>query len=383
MALRLAHIVTKMELGGAQKNVLDILSLLDRTRYELFLVTSPGLLSQEAGRIKGVRVFFSFFLTRLPNPLYDCCAFVALFFFFRRHKIQVVHTHSSKAGIIGRWAAKCAGVRLIAHTVHGWGFRDYQKDFFNELYIFLERLTARVTNFLIVVTQSDLSRGLAHRIGSQEQYRLVPYGLSRDSLERDESRESELKDLLGLDGVPVITMIACLKPQKNPLDFIKMAARLKNSLPGAKFLLVGDGVLRPLVEKEAHRMGLGESFFLLGWRRDIPSVLAVSDVLVLTSLWEGLPFALLEAMSFSKPVVAYDVCGLSELVRDGFNGFLVVPGDVEALSQRVLRLLTDIPLRRQMGLFAQHTVSVPRYTQKAMLDSYQRLYDSGPGLLTG
>ena len=173
MAIRILHIVTKLELGGAQRNVLDILSGLDQKRFEIHLISSKGLLNDEARAIPHLHLTLLPFLRRPPNPIFDLWAFLVLVSYMKRNKIQIVHTHSSKAGILGRWAARLAGVPVIIHSVHGWGFHDYLKSFLNDFFIFLERVTARITTKLIAVSENDIRKGLDLRIGSQNQYLLV------------------------------------------------------------------------------------------------------------------------------------------------------------------------------------------------------------------
>lgn len=373
MAIRILYIITKLELGGAQKNVLDILNRLDEQEFEAHLIASGGPLSADARRACS-RTRIVRYLRRALDPFFDLVAFFCLARYMRRHKIQIVHTHSSKAGILGRWAAAWAGVPVIIHTVHGWGFHDYVKSFFNDLYIFLERKTARFTHALIAVTQYDIHKGLEHGIGEPGQYVLIRCGTDAPVLKNADVYRSKRRQLgLAQDDL-VAVMVACFKPQKNPLDFVLAAARIVESCPRAKFLLIGDGVLRTRLEREIENRGLQESVFILGWRRDVEDILPVADVLVQTSLWEGLPLAILEAMRFARPVVAYDVCGLNEAVSDGVSGFLVPAKDTEALSEKVLLLFSDEALRFRMGRFGQHMMSQESFSLDGMMERLEGLY---------
>ncbi|MFH0940852.1 MAG: glycosyltransferase family 4 protein [Candidatus Omnitrophota bacterium] len=375
MKLKILHIITRLELGGAQKNVLAILSNLPQDKYEIHLLTSPGPLEYEARSIPGLRLKLLLFLRRRPNLILDILAFFSIVSYIRINKIDIVHTHSSKAGILGRWAAKTAGVKVIFHTIHGWGFHDYLKSFFNDLYIFLERLTAKITVKLIAVTESDIQKGLDNGIGAEKQYCLIRYGVDRDSFKTIDPQEVlSLKNLLGLKEEKVVGMVACLKPQKNPLDFIRCARLIANDNPGVKFLLAGDGILRPQVEREIRKNNLSEDVFLLGWRRDISAVMSILDVLVLTSLWEGSPLVFLEAMCLSKPIVAYDICGASELVKDNVNGFLVRPRDTEGLAQKVNLLLENREVCDRMKKFASVVIGRKDLSLDSMIGSLEKLY---------
>jgi len=377
MPLKVLHIITQLELGGAQKNVLAILAGLPQDKYEVHLLTSRGLLEDEARAIPGLHMKLLPFLRRRPNPIFDTLAFFSMVSYIKMNKIDIVHTHSSKAGILGRWAAKAAGVKFIFHTIHGWGFHDFLKSFFNDLYIFLEHLTAKITVKLIAVTESDVQKGLDNGIGVEKQYCLIRYGVDRDSFKNMNPQEAlGLKNILGIRDEKVVGMVACLKPQKNPLDFIRCARLIANDNPGVKFLLVGDGILRPQVEREIQKNNLSEDLFLLGWRRDIGAVMSILDVLVLTSLWEGSPLVFLEAMCLSKPIVAYDICGASELIKDNVNGFLVRPKDTEGLAQKVNLLLENHEVCDRMKKFASVVIGRKDFSLNFMIKSLEKLYDS-------
>ncbi|OIO36575.1 MAG: hypothetical protein AUJ74_01735 [Candidatus Omnitrophica bacterium CG1_02_44_16] len=377
MPLKVLHIITRLELGGAQKNVLAMLANLPQDKYEIHLIASPGPLEDEARAIPGLRLKLLPFLRRRPNPVLDMLAFFYMVSYIRINKIDIVHTHSSKAGILGRFAARAAGVKVVFHTIHGWGFHDYLRSFFNDLYIILERLSAKITLKLIAVTESDIQKGLDNGIGIEKQYCLIRYGIDRDSFKSIGPWEAlNLKNFLGLKEEKVVGMVACLKPQKNPLDFVRCARLIANVDPRVKFLLAGDGILRPQVEREIKRNDLSEDFFLLGWRRDIKAVISIIDVLVLTSLWEGSPLVFLEAMCLSKPIVAYDICGASELVKDNVNGFLVLPKDTEGLALKVNLLLENREVCDRMKKFASIVISREDLSLKFMIESLDKLYSS-------
>ncbi len=374
MPLKVLHVITQLELGGAQKNVLSILSGLHRDKYEIHLISSPGLLEEEARSIPGLHLRLLSFLKRSPSPILDILAFLYLAAYMKKNRIDIVHTHSSKAGILGRWAARLAGVKVIIHTVHGWGFHDYFKSPLNDFYILLEKGTAKITTRLIAVTQNDIRQGLERGIGVVGQYVLIRCGIDKASLNIDERVVLDLRASLGLGDEKVVGMIACLKPQKNPLDLVRCAELVHCKHPDVKFLHVGDGLLRSKVALEIENRGLTEHFILLGWRKDVSLILPLFDVLVLTSLWEGLPIVFLEAMAFAKPIVAYDVSGLDEAVQDGVNGFLVPPKDVEQLAEKVDLLLEDGAMRSRMGQFSRVILDTNDFTLKTMVGRIETLY---------
>jgi hypothetical protein len=171
-------VITKLELGGAQKQLLSLITRLDKERFNIFLFTAQdGLLIKEASSITGLTIKKSRYLERPINPLKDLLALIEIYKFIKKNNIDIVHTHSSKAGILGRFVARLAKVKFIIHTVHGWSFNDYQPLFMRSVFIGLERLSARFTHKLIVVSYYDRKKGLKNRIAREDKYRLIRYGI--------------------------------------------------------------------------------------------------------------------------------------------------------------------------------------------------------------
>jgi glycosyltransferase involved in cell wall biosynthesis len=363
--INLLYVITKLELGGAQTQVLSLIRHLDKGKFRLFLFTSKGgFLVAEALAINNLTVYTSTWLERPINPFKDLLALIEIYRFIKKNNIEIVHTHSSKAGILGRLAAQLAkitaggkksltttarrnSVRKIVHTVHGWSFNEYQSSLARGLYIFLERFVGRFTDTLIVVSDWDKRKGLENKIGKDDTYALIRYGINFDEFQ---VRARSLKQDLGMDVDDlVVGMIACFKPQKAPQDFIKVAASVHKILPEVKFLLVGDGVLRKDIERLIYAYNLQTRVILTGWRQDIPGILSVIDVFVLTSLWEGLPISVLEAMASSKPVIATHTGGVTEVLAEGRGGFIVPAHDTGAMTDRLVSVLKNETLRNQMG----------------------------------
>ena len=373
--IKLLYAITKLELGGAQKQLLSLISHLDKQRYIPSLITAPnGLLIKNALSIEDLRLTRLRFLERPINPLKDLLTLCQIYSFIKKNKIDIVHTHSSKAGILGRWAAVLARAKFIIHTVHGWSFNEYQNFFLRKIIICLERLTALITDKLIVVSEHDLQKGLDNHIGNRDKYRLIRYGIDYSEFIKD---DRNLREQLGI-GVHdlVVGMVSCFKPQKSPQDFIRLTLLVNKILHRlysvknrdsqnnpqfynqVRFILVGDGILRKKIERLIFRFNLGRQVILTGWREDISRILSVMDIFVLTSLWEGLPISVLEAMVASLPVVATNTGGIAEVVREGKTGYLVLPGDMKTMAERVAFLLTDKDLRSQIGQNAKdHLVS--------------------------
>jgi glycosyltransferase involved in cell wall biosynthesis len=359
MKVKVFHVITKLELGGAQKVTLMTLERLPRDRYELGLVTGPeGLLVDWANRIPRLTRVWNPWFVREVRPIKDVRALFNLWRLFRQERPQIVHTHSAKAGIIGRWAARLAGVPLIFHTAHGFGFNDFQRPAVRNIYIALERLTARCTTKLFLVSYANADK--AEKCGM---VRRGDWVLARDSISVEEFLEPRPKrQKLRSWGVPedkvIVGMVACFKPQKSPEDFIEVAARVLQQTDRAHFVMAGDGELRNSIEERIQRHGIAESVTLLGWQneKDMPEIYRNLDIVVLTSLWEGLPCVFSEAMACELPIVATNVDGAREAIVDGENGFLHSPHDIERMAQSVLKLIADSELRQKMGQIAKKRV---------------------------
>ena len=349
------HIITRLELGGAQQNTLYTVSHLDPEKFIPYLIAGEGgILDREAALINH-QVRFVPELQREVRPGRDLIALVKIYRLLReiRHRHggspMVVHTHSSKAGILGRLAARLAGIRQVVHTFHGFGFHDFQNPWIKSIYIFLEKWIGKITTEFIFVSKDNQER--ARRLGiARSDSLLIRSGISFNSY-RSVSREgSVMKSELGIRETDrLITMVACLKPQKAPMDFVRMAGEVAKHFPEARFILVGDGELREEIVSEISRLNLNPVVQLTGWRRDIPAILSATDIFVLSSLWEGLPRVLIEAKLSGLPVVTTDIEGSQEILENGISGFIVPRKDYVALAEKVLYLLKNPSIAREMG----------------------------------
>ncbi len=389
-AVRVVHVITKLELGGAQENTLYTLGHLDPARFSGLLVAGmEGLLVQEALRAARAGRYEARLLRPLVReirPHRDAVALAALVALFRAELREaraqagaaapalVVHTHSSKAGILGRAAARLAGVPVVVHSIHGYPFHPRQRPAARRAYVALERHAARWTTHFIAVARADISEGIALGLFPQERATLIRSGIEIGRFAGGGLDRATKRRELGFDPArPLAGMIGNFKPQKNPVDFVRLAARVAQQVPEAQFLLAGDGPLRGAVEAEAARLGLAGRLRLLGWRRDPEEIIPCLDVLVLTSLWEGLPRVFPQAMAAGRPVVAYRVDGAAEAVADGVSGYLLEPGDVDGVAARVAGLLLDPALASRLG--AAGRARVGEFDADLMVRRQEELYE--------
>ena len=370
------HVITKLELGGAQEVAMQVVAGLDRSRFKPVLIAGPGgLLTEEAGALEGVDVRIVPSLLREIHPLKDLRALWRLVCLFRRLRPKIVHTHSSKAGILGRLAAWLAGVPCILHTIHGYGVTPAQPLWLRRALIALEWTVGRLTTHWIAVSHADRRLGLEWGLFSTSHVSVVrpgidaaPFAARIDSAERD-----RLRATLGIgpDHLLVGT-VSCLKPQKSPEDFVRVAARVCQRLPMARCVLIGDGALRPQIEGLLRAQGLQERVTLLGWRRDVVALLKAFDVFVLTSRWEGLPCVLLEARASRIPIVATRVGGAAEAITEHAQGTLYQPGDVQAMADRVCQILEDERYRTELQMSSGEFPE--EFTIQETIKQYQALY---------
>ena len=355
--VKVAHIITRLDLGGAQQNTLYTSRHLDPRRFDVVLLCGAGGVLDAEAR-SGARIVLVKNLVRAVSPWRDLAAFWELRRILRAERPAVVHTHSSKAGILGRFAAWAAGVPVVIHTFHGFGFHDRQSWWAKGLYVLVERWAAALATALVFVSRSNQDYARRHGLGDPGRYVLIRSGVKLSDYPARCDAAGKKRSLGLAPDARVILSVGNFKPQKNPEDFLTLARQVAAADSRAAFVFVGDGPLRGKLEAGLAQAGLQGRFLLAGWRRDVAELLAASDVFVLTSYWEGLPRALVEAMKSGVVPVCYATDGVIDLVRDGENGYLIAPGDTDAMARRVLGLLSDEPARRRLAAAAADSVGM-------------------------
>ncbi|HZS12242.1 MAG TPA: glycosyltransferase family 4 protein [Nitrospirales bacterium] len=373
--VRVAHIITKLELGGAQQNTLFTVAHLDRARFQPILITGErGLLDDEADRLTGVDLHRVASLRRPIHPWMDARALVELTRLLKRLQPTIVHTHSSKAGILGRLAAHRAGVPVIIHTIHGLGITPDQPVWLRGMLIRAERLAGRHTTRCFAVSEANREAAIRLRLIPADRCVVLRSGIDIAAYRNRRIDVQAKRRELGLSvDHAVIGMVAPMKAQKAPLDFVRVARAVQEARPDAQFVYVGDGPLRRAVEQEIVRLGPAGLVRLVGWRRDVPDLLRCFDALLLTSRWEGLPRVYLEALASGVPVVGTAVDGAGEVIQDAVNGFLCAPGDIEALAQKVLYLIEKPDEARRLGRTGQQGLPAD-FDIHAMVRAQERHY---------
>ena len=359
---KIVHIITRLDMGGSAQNTLLNCHWLSK-RYEMVLVHGLSLESQMTDREKesvdrgiekaeksGVKVLSIPSLIRRIDPVCDLRAFISLLRLLIHERPAIVHTHTSKTGLLGRWAAKMAGVPIIVHTPHGHVFYGHFGNVISRFFLVLEKITSPITDVIIALTEGEKNDYTAFSVLNPDKIITVHSGVDTDRFVMPHMNIKEKKRSLGLDpDEPVVAAVGWLLPIKGPEYLLKSMADIWPGHPEARLVFAGKGELEDELKAETSRMGVSDKVLFLGWRDDIPEIMQIIDVFVLPSLNEGMGRVLVEAMAAGKPVVASRTGGIPDLIKNGKNGFLVKPGDINDLSFAINRLLADRKLRDEMG----------------------------------
>jgi len=379
--LKVLHVHTRMIRGGADENTLFTVNGLDPRRFQVTLAVGGGSEPSMLGKIgPHVEVLEVPELVRDISPRNDMAAFNKLRRHMRDKRYDIVHTHTAKGGILGRFAARAAGVPIIVHTLHGSTFHSALDPVQYRAYWLLEKLTARFTKRIISVGEDLKDRYLTAGISSVERYDVIRSGMDlgqfRAAAAMTAAQKAEVRRSLGVPAdAPLVGKVARLEERKGYRYFIEMAEKVLKQVPTAHFVGVGAGQQLDFLNAEVARRGLAGQIHFPGFRADIAEVLACLDVTVLTSLWEGLPRALVQAAACSVPAVTFEVEGAREVVKDGVNGYVVPSKDVEQLADRVISLLTHPERARAMGAAGSGLVH-QGWTIESMVREISAVYEA-------
>ncbi len=373
--MRVTHVITRLVVGGAQENTVStVLGLRRKPGLDVDLISGPtvgpegSLAPQFQGGPGALTILPT--LVRPIHPVYDAVALLRLTKIFRTSCPQIVHTHSGKAGILGRLAASRAKVPIIIHTIHGPSFGTFQGFVPNLVFTGAERLAGKVTTHFVSVAQAMTRQYLEAGIGRPEQYSRIFSGFALEPFLKARN-DPAFRQRWGIDPEDiVIAKIARLFKLKGHDDLLAVAPAIVKQCPRARFLLIGDGIWRDRLQKRAESLGLKRHFIFTGLLppEEIPRHLGISDILVHLSRREGLPRAVPQALAAGRPVVAYDCDGANEVCLQDETGFLVRPGELETLTQRLVQLAQDPALRGRMGSrgreLVRHSFSVETMIEK-------------------
>ena len=347
--IKILRIIARLNIGGPAIHVSLLTAKLNDAEYQSMLVCGSiepgeGDMSYYAEQ-HGVRPFIVPELSRSLNPIRDLRTLWKLWRVIRREKPDVVHTHTAKAGFVGRWAAKLAGVPVIVHTFHGHVFEGYFGPRKTQMFIGLERFTSRITDVILTLTEG-LRRELVdkYHITRPERITVLPLGLDLQPFADTPRKSGVFRQAWGIAAdAPLVGISGRFVTVKNHALFVEAAAKIHAARPDARFVMIGDGELRAQVEAQIDALGLREVVIITGWLRDLTVAYADMDVFVISSVNEGTPVTIIEALSAGCPVVATRVGGLADLLEGGRFGTLTPSGDRDALAAGVLAVLAEPP----------------------------------------
>ena len=354
--VRVLHVITRLDRGGSAENTLLTVARMSRSRFHVTLafgVTRGERSPTEAlARERGVCFAEVPHLVRPIHPLRDGLALWSLWRLVRRGGFDIVHTHTSKAGILGRVAAWLARVPIIVHTPHGHVFYGYHGPVMTRVFIWLERWSARLTDRIIALTCADAEDHVRFGVAGAERFTVIHSGVDFSSCGKTPVAREKVRAELGLEaGALAIGTLGRLTAIKGHTDLVRAFAEVRRQRGDARLVVVGDGEERGALIGLAEELGLRERVRFAGWRDDVFGTLSALDIFAFPSLNEGMGKALVEAMYMGLPCVATRVGGIPEAVEDGRTGLLCPPGDPASLAEALFRMLTDRPLR--VGCVAQ------------------------------
>ena len=366
------YIITKLELGGAQKVCLSLFDGIEQGGIKSFLISgSEGTLTNRVAH-KQNTILLKSLKREIFKPWLEIKNFVSLVKEIKKIRKQnhnlIVHTHSTKAGIIGRWAAKFAGVKNIVHTVHGYGFHSHQKKTSWLAVYLIEFFTSLITSHFVCVSSQDVKLGI----------RLFPWFEKKHSIIRAAVEWEKFKTpACSTTPFPkqeepfVFGTVACFKPQKNLLDLFKAFEATIQKNPNVLLEVIGDGEMRKDIEKWIDEKKLKSKIILHGWKKDIVPIMKRWHAFTLTSLWEGLPCAIVEARLLYLPILAYDTGGIRDIITSMKNGILLKQKDWKSLAKNMLAISTSSGLHNSLQ---KHKDNLEDFKNENMIENHIDLY---------
>jgi glycosyltransferase involved in cell wall biosynthesis len=377
--IKIVRIIARLNIGGPAIHTILLTAGLNNEEFGSILVT--GVEGEHEGNMldlaaaKGVEPVIIPELRRNIDPLGGLVTLIKLYRLMRREKPHIVHTHTATAGLLGRLAAKLAGVPVVLHTFHGHVLRGYFGPLRSKTLVWMERFLARLSDRIVTVSEGQRRELAEYGVAPLEKITVVPLGFELEALLACESHRGQLRRELGLAyESKLVGIVARLVPIKNHRLFFQAAQVVAEAVPQVRFLVVGDGEQREELEAYAGEMGLEGRILFTGWRRDLSRLYADLDVVALTSINEGTPVSLIEAMAAGVPVVATAVGGVPDVVADGETGYLVEDGDVNGLAEAIIELLRSPEKAREMGMAGRKAV-YPKFTSQTLIANVEGLYD--------
>jgi lipopolysaccharide/colanic/teichoic acid biosynthesis glycosyltransferase len=378
--IRVLRIIARLNIGGPAIHVVNLHVGMDPTRFKQMLVSgteNPGEGTMlEYAISRGVEpIIIPDIVGRLSLKPSDLRALIKLYQLIRREQPHIVHTHTAKAGFLGRLAARHACVPVIVHTFHGHVLQGYFGPINSWLLRLMERALSHGTDRIITVSNQVKSQLVDYGVALPEKITVLSLGFDLEPFLDCAKHRGEFRSELGLNnGCQLLGIVGRIFPIKNHRLFLDAAARIAADQPAARFVVVGDGILRPEMERHADSLGISDRVIFTGWRQDLPRIYADLDALVVSSDNEGTPVSAIEAMVSGCPVVGTRVGGIPDLIRHGETGYLVPPGDASALAAAILRVLQNQKNTFQIAEAAR-AMARERFSVARLIRDIENLYN--------
>jgi len=380
--IKVLRIITRMNVGGPARQAALLSSELGKKDFDCVLLT--GSLSESEGDMSyiaaenGIKPIVIPDIGREMSFLNDISAFFKIYNIIRKERPQIVHTHTAKAGSIGRLVAKMCGVPVIIHTFHGHVFHSYFSPLKTNFFLTIERLLASLTDKIVTISEKQKDEIKQYlRLRTDSKLALIPLGFDLHKFLTDKDESALQRELNISKDALVIGIVGRLTAIKDHATFLKAAKEIKARNTGKviKFVIVGGGELKDSLMKLTADLGLKDDVIFTDWRRDIDALYRVMDIAALTSLNEGTPVSVIEALASARPVVVMDVGGVRDIVEDGKSGFIVPSGDIRAFTEAVTVLINDKDKREKFGIYGREYIC-RKHSKERLINSIMDLYYS-------
>lgn len=380
MKIKVLHVVTRFGPGGVTEALFSINRHADKNTFEIYFISGleedlkfdKSALAKE----KGLRVEIVPYLQREINLFRDTISLIRLYKFIKAGKFNIVHTHCSKAGVLGRIAARLAGVSVIIHQPHGHVFKGMFKKVPTVFFIIIEKVLSLITDRIVVLTEQGRLDHVRFRISRNKKFEVIPHGIDFDRFYNVKIDIKDKKNRLGLLDCPLVLGTVAHLVERKGYPFLFAAIKeVKKLFPALKLIIVGEGHLKTNLENMACEYGISDNCEFLGPRDDVCEIYPILDIFVLCSVNEGMGRVLIEAMSCGKPIVATDVMGITSVVRNNITGLLVKSRDYKAIAEAIIKLAQNKELASQIGVAAKlEFISNPAFRDTIMVERIENLY---------
>ena len=373
--IKILHVITHLPIGGAQDNTLYTVELLDKEKYDISLCCNlDGDLVERAKKIEAIKLFDISFLCREVSPYRDIRAFLSLYKLFKEEDFTIIHTHSSKAGLLARLAAVLNKTPIVIHTIHGFAFNDFMNMFKKNFFIYVEKLLAKWTDVLITVSNLNKKKIIDLNIAHENKIKNIYSGIDLSLFTN--KRNDEFRKELNLENDHLLLgSVGRLSNQKDPITMIEAFGIISKPFPNAHLALVGDGELKGKILEKIDQLKLNDRIHLTGNKNNPWSVYHSMDLFIMSSIYEGLGRSITEALSCGVPVVCTDVEGVPEIVRDNITGILVPPKDSNKLADGIIRTLNDMETAKKMAEEGRRFVN-DNFDVNKMVNDIDSLYNT-------